>query len=160
MNGTASQAIMVFVAILCGIAAGYYLRGPYIGVTPPSAKGVPVPGWPPLDRLGQVLGTFVTREQLIELIQGQKGWPFKASWIGGGAWDTYGSEGHAEPVAVNRGNGLEDAIAVETPAGIMLYIGPYRLEQEPSDQDMLLFYCAQAIFVGKPDGADPSEQDQ
>ena len=48
----------------------------------------------------------------------------------------------------NRGNGLEPIVAVSQPnGGVMIYYGPFRIENEPTEETLLLFHCGEYSFV-------------
>jgi hypothetical protein len=117
---------------------------PLIGVALPASK---MPGTP------------ISPELLAETIASQVGEDFKASWMGDGAWDRNTSTGHAEAIRLNVGLGFEPGVAVQNDEGLMIYAGPFGIEQHPTDDKILLFHCRRAMFVAPWDEGDPSEHE-
>ena len=91
----------------------------------------------------------VTTKKIVEILETQKDQDFKANFTG--AWDRYHCN-KASIITINRGDGFEQAVKVEGgPVALndeyFIYMAPFTIEQEPTDQIMLLFYCDNALFV-------------
>ena len=76
----------------------------------------------------------------------QKGEQFKAAQQEQRIWDR-NTPDRFEIVPLNRGNGFEEAISVESNGGIMTYVGPFYIENEPDERTMLLFTCQDFFFT-------------
>ena len=102
-----------------------------------------------MSRLGRIAGRVaasqpVKARKLVELLLTQRGSTAKANWTG--AWDRVEVDG-AKVVTVNRGKGFEDAVAVSTAGGHMVYMEPFTVENMPTAGEMLLFHCTDGLFV-------------
>lgn len=86
----------------------------------------------------------ISTDELLRLVNSQVGDNFKAMWTF--AWDM-NDIAMARKTSVNRGNGKEDAILIKNSSGVSaIYIGPFKLENAPTDDSMLLFECTDAWF--------------
>ena len=86
----------------------------------------------------------ISTNELLSLIKSQIGEEFKAMWTF--AWDT-NDIASARKTTINRGKGSEDAILIKNSSGVSaIYIAPFKLENKPTDDTMLLFECDDAWF--------------
>ena len=86
----------------------------------------------------------ISVDELLNLVKSQTGETFKANWTG--AWDR-NDIANARKTIINRGQGGEDAILIKNSYGVSaIYIGPFKLESEPTEDKMLLFECSDAWF--------------
>ena len=98
----------------------------------------------PQEDIGNPIATAFS---LAELLKTEVGNQMKANWDG--AWDRC-DVGEVTVVKVNRGAGFEDALVVAPKSisqGYMLYFGPYALENLPTQDTILLFYCNEAVYI-------------
>lgn len=74
--------------------------------------------------------------------------PFKAAHANTRAWDKC-TFGKLAPCigTVNRGKGFEKVLKVPTENGMMMYFGPFHLENLPTETKMLLFLCDDSLFI-------------
>lgn len=90
-------------------------------------------------------GREMTAEEVAEIIRSEKGEQFHANF--NGIWDRC-TGGDAKVVQVNRGNGFEDAVAVEVDEdGIFFYFGTFNYAHGPSATEMFGFYADGGFFV-------------
>lgn len=68
-------------------------------------------------------------------------------------WDRCG--GKPFKITINRSNGFEEALALDTNEGVMLYFQPLFIEDHGTDSTVLLLLCDDMLFI--KDVA-PSEQ--
>lgn len=86
----------------------------------------------------------ISTDELLSLVKSQVGEDFKANWTG--AWDR-NDIASVRKTTINRGNGGEDAILIKNSSGVSaIYIGPFKLEEEPTEDTMLLFECSDAYI--------------
>lgn len=84
----------------------------------------------------------ISADELLNLVKNQTGETFQANWTG--AWDKNDIV-NARKTIINRGQGGEDAILIKNSYGVSaIYIGPYKLEEEPTEDIMLSFECSDA----------------
>ena len=62
-----------------------------------------------------------------------------------GAWDPYNYHS-VSLVTINVGRGFEKAILVKGYKGHFLYIGPFSIDNYPSETKMFLFYAEEGIY--------------
>lgn len=94
----------------------------------------------------------IQADVLARMIRSEEGQQFKVVTSSDEAWDPNGSAGHALVCKINRGRGFEVAISVRNDFGTMFYIGPFELEQCPSDKKLLMFRCDEMFFVERSVG--------
>jgi hypothetical protein len=83
-------------------------------------------------------------KRIVQILEQERGQDFKANWTG--VWDRNRSE-NARVVTINRGSGFEEAVAVDANLGMMIYMGPFSIEEMPTPKTMFLFNCDSAFFV-------------
>ena len=87
-------------------------------------------------------------QSVLKYLRKEHGQPFGVNWTG--AWDKM-TVGMATPITINRGKGFEAAIAVEAVdsdiGGHMIYMGPYKITQTPTREDMLMFESDDGMFI-------------
>jgi hypothetical protein len=87
--------------------------------------------------------------EIVDIIRREKGCTFKVDWHG--AWDPNESEGKAELRWVNDGRGFLPAVQVDNTQGTMFYVGPFEIEQMPTNHRLFMFHCTSAFFVRSTD---------
>lgn len=64
-----------------------------------------------------------------------------------GAWDRFDKIIRAQPVNINRGNGFEMALKVSSHDGVFIYMPPFKMYNEATDESLLMFYADDALFI-------------
>lgn len=106
---------------------------------------------PHVEREGQMLKS--TAREVAELIRKEKGCEFKARWSM--AWDALQSEGSAQVCYANDGRGPTESVLVTLRDGVMVYLGPFEIEQMPTTSRLLMFECTSALWIRDPNLGPP-----
>jgi hypothetical protein len=87
-----------------------------------------------------------TAKEIAKIIVAEKGDLFMADSTG--MTDKFDSDGVAQVVYINAGNGYVQSVAVPHPKyGVMYYVGPFEIEQMPTSEQMFWFHCTRAFMV-------------